>query len=1085
MRAAYFYTILLLTLLACKKPSEGPAEDSDPLFELLTQEESGVNFVNEVRNTQQLNIIQYLYYYNGGGVAVGDLNGDQLPDLFFTANRLQNRLYINKGNLQFEDQTGLAGVGGKGDWKTGASMVDINADGLLDIYVCQVGRYKKINGRNELYINQGDGTFTEEAEAYGLAFRGFSQQAAWLDYDGDGDLDCFLLNHSVHNPQNYQSSDVRTRRDPVSGDILFRNDGGKFTDVSEASGIYGGRVGFGLGVVVSDFDQNGWPDIYVSNDFHENDYLYLNQGAGVFQEQLASSIGHTSQFSMGVDAADLNNDGWTDLLSLDMKPEDEGVKKRSVGPDPFNIYEHKLNFGYHYQYARNCLQANMGAIPGDNLQFSEVGTFSGVSATDWSWACLMADLDNDGLKDIFISNGIWTRPNDLDYLKYISDEEIQESASDVQLISQMPGGLVSNYAYRNTGAFNFESSGDVWGLNLKGCSNGAAYADLDADGDLDLVLNNLNLTASIYRNTSTERGAHYLQVRLEGPAANPFAYGTKVRLYAGNQVQLAELNPVRGWQSSVEALIHFGLPPNVNPDSLEVIWPDGGRLIRKGLKADERIQLKWTADSERLSAKAAAPTLYAKTKINGLNYFHTENTFTDFNMEKLLPYELSEDGPSMAVGDLNGDGLEDVVIGASKAKLPQVFFQKSDGSFRESDNKSFEGDLFFEDVDMALFDADGDGDLDLYIVSGGGEYPEGYEQLQDRLYLNNGQGQFSDARSQLPASTRNGSCVVPMDYDSDGDLDLFVGSRSVPRAYGQVPESALLRNDGQGHFTDVTAEVLPELKTVGMVTDAAWAKDQKKLIVVGHWMPVCVADFSQPIPTLEKRAEHGWWNCVELADLDQNGVPEVLLGNLGWNSDFGKGAPEEPVGLFVRDFDENYSIDPVIAYFRNGRAIPFNWKDDLAGQILPLKRKYIGYQEYSNSSIEEVFAESNLETAQYYPADFFGSSIWWNMDPHTDLIPFPDPVQWSTTEAIAVSGQRIFLAGNRDGFTPALGRQDAGKGWVLEVNPADHSMKLLRPTESGFLMPGFARQLEWVLSGGNPYLLGLQNGGALVAFVLR
>ncbi|MBR9922262.1 MAG: VCBS repeat-containing protein [Bacteroidetes bacterium] len=1080
----FFLLVVATVIIACGSDNAATTEMADPLFELLNPEDTGVDFVNDVRNTESHNIIQYLYYYNGGGVAIGDINGDELPDLFFSSNRLPNKLYINKGDLQFEEQTQEAGLRGAGNWKTGVSMADVNADGHLDIYVCQVGKYKRFSGRNELYINNGDGTFKEAAAQYGLDFQGFSQQAAWFDYDGDGDLDCFLLNHSVHSPENYQASEkVRTRRDSLSGDRLYRNDGGTFTDVSESAKIYGGRIGFGLGLVVSDFDNNGWPDVYVANDFHENDYLYLNQGDGQFKETLTASVGHTSQFSMGVDAADLNNDGYTDLLSLDMKPENESIKKQSVGPDPYNIYKHKLNFGYHYQYARNNLQINLGNTPGEGIRFSEIGNLAGVSATDWSWACLMADFDNDSRKDIFISNGIWTRPNDLDYLKYISDEEIQESASDVELIQQMPGGLVPNYAFRNMGNLEFEPIAENWGLDLMGCSNGAAYADLDADGDLDLVLNNLNLPASIYRNTSERRESAWLQIRLKGAPENPFAYGSRARLFVGGEMQLAELNPVRGWQSSVEPILHFGLPFGESPDSLQLIWPDGSMQTLNDVPLNQRIELSWEAGLRNYKSDSAPDALMQVASLPGLDYVHEENSFTDFNMEKLLPYELSEDGPCMAIADVNGDGLEDLFVGASKGALPQLFFQSTDGRFANSNSAAFAEDLLLEDVDAAFFDADGDSDLDLYVVSGGGEYTEGYAQLQDRLYINDGKGNLSRSTDRLPEWSRNGSCVVPLDFDKDGDLDLFVGSRSVPRAYGKIPESALFRNSGDGRFEEVAKEILPELQTLGMITDAVWLAEEEKLLITGHWMPLCIADFREPIPVLEKREELGWWNTLHVTDLDQNGKPDVVLGNLGWNTDLGKGNPNEPVSLFVEDFDENYSVDPIMAYYRDGKQVPFNWKDDLFGQIISLKKQFVDYRRYAVSSLDEVFEGRNLESAQTFEANYFSSAIWWDMDPQQDLQVLPDPIQWSTTEAITSKANLLFVAGNRDGFTPSLGRQDASPGWLLEVQK-DRSLKLMMPGESGFALNGFVRGLKWIDINGVPTLLVLRNGNSLGAFTL-
>lgn len=569
--------------VACSK------ENTPTLYRQCSPEQTGIHFANPLQENETFNIIEYLYYYNGGGVAVGDINNDGLPDIYFTGNQVPNKLYLNKGNFQFEDITVQAGVAGKGDWKTGVSMADVNGDGWLDIYVCQLGNYKSIQGRNELFINNQDGTFSEQGIEYGLAFQGFSTQAAFFDYDNDGDLDCFLLNHSVHAPENYGDTTMRQVRDERTGDRLYRNDEGKFVEVTQTAGIISSKIGYGLGIVVGDIDQNGYPDIYVANDFHENDYLYYNNGNGTFTEAITSSIGHTSNFSMGCDMADVNNDGLLDIMSLDMKPEDETIVKSSVGADPYNIYRYKLKFGYHYQFPKNALQLNQGNLFDSTMQFSEIAQFAGVEATDWSWSVLLHDMDNDGWKDIFITNGILRRPNDLDYLKFISNQQVQTSASNLALAQKMLSGVVSNYAFRNNKDLTFQPTTKLWGLQEMVCANGAAYADLDGDGDLDLIINNLNIVASIYENQSNN---NYFQLNLKGEGKNTFGIGAKALLYAGGQMQVQEMQPVRGFQSSVEPIFHFGLSNLTNIDSLIVVWQNGKQQKWIQLAVNQRLVAK-------------------------------------------------------------------------------------------------------------------------------------------------------------------------------------------------------------------------------------------------------------------------------------------------------------------------------------------------------------------------------------------------------------------------------------------------------------------------------------------------------------
>jgi hypothetical protein len=1014
---------------------------------------------------------------------VGDLNGDGLPDLFFTANQGENKLYMNAGGLRFKDFTQSAGIQSNGGWSSGVTLADVNGDGALDIYVCQVGQYKTLKGRNFLYINDGKGHFQEQAAAYGLDFVGFSTQAAFFDYDRDGDLDCYLLNHSVHDAENYNRADaIREKRDSLSGDRLYRNTGNHFEDVSANAGIYGSKIGFGLGIAIGDLNNDTWPDIYVSNDFHENDYLYYNQGDGTFQEAVASSMGHTSTFSMGNDLADINNDGWLDLITADMKPNDEMINKSSVGADPYNIYQAKLNYGYHFQYARNMLQLNRGLVAGQkHLAFSEIGHLAGINASDWSWAPLLADLDNDGWKDIFISNGIWRRPNDLDYLKFISNRKVQAAASDLALTAKMPFGKVPNFAYRNRGNLSFEDVSATWGLNFTGCSNGAAYADLDRDGDLDLVLNNLNEKASVYENQAQRQSEHHwLQVELEMPGKNPFAYGARVRLVAGGIEQVQELYSSRGFQSAVEPRVHFGLGKAAKVDALEIQWPDGKVQKIRAVKANQILKIRYQNAQTAVAKDATQPWLHNISVQAGLDYKHQENEQIDFDYEQLMPHMLSTQGPGMALGDVDGNGLEDIVLGGRGVFLCR---QLSTGKF-VVENLSV--DSGHEVVDAVLFDADQDRDLDLYLVTAGHQYMGSNPALLDLLLFNNGKGQFSPQAQALPLNYTEGSCVVPFDFNGDGALDLFVGSRSIYPSYGLVPKSHLYQNDGKGHFQDVTAQVAPELQQIGMVSDACVVPqaDGLQLVVVGEWMPVCVFKVQKGRFQLSKIPNsEGWWNTVSTADYDQDGKLDLLLGNLGLNAEL-KASPELPVELYVKDFDQNYQSDPILTYYKQGRRYTYVSKDELTSQLNILKKQFLEYRPFAECGFEQVFTEEMLKDATHHRAFTFASS-WgqYQGNGQYQLIALPTALQFSpifsfTQADLNGDGQKEILSiGNWYGIRPGLGRYDADYGNVLQRQ--GKSWQVVPAAKSGFWVPGQGRKLLILREG---IVLVARNNGSLMAW---
>ena len=1030
-------------LPACRAEPAGPA----PLFELLSPNATGVTFANRLPDDSTFNILNYLYYYNGAGVAVGDVNNDGLPDLYFTSNLGSNRLYLNKGNYRFEDVTARAGVADSIGWKTGVTMADVNGDGFIDIYVSAVD-YLTMHGRNVLYINNGDGTFTDRTKEYGLDHVGYATQALFFDYDGDGDLDMFLLNHSTHRERGRGSGGGGN---PRASDRLFRNDGGHFVDVSERAGVADTAGAFGMGVVASDLNGDGCPDLYVANDFQENDYLYINNCDGTFTESIAKATGHTSRFSMGVDAADVNNDGRPDLFVSDMLPEREDILKTTAIAESFSLFDLRLRAGYHPQYARNTLQLNRGAG-----KFSDVGYLAGVSASDWSWSPLLADLDNDGNKDLFITNGIYRRPNDLDYINYIGNESIQASLArgitkeNLALLEQMPSIPLPNYAFRNNGDLTFTSVAAAWGLAQPGFSNGAAYVDLNNSGALDLVVNNVDAPASIYRNHArTANGAHFLTLALRGDGKNTGGIGARVTIVHGGKRQMLEEMPTRGFESSVDPRLHFGLGPSARVDSLTIVWPDRRYQTLTNVPAD-RIMTLSQADARGryvYPRAAAAPATFADvTRRVGIDFKHEENGFYDYNREPLMPHVLSTEGPALAVGDVNGDGLDDVYVGGAKWQPGRLYLQQRDGTFRVSEQPALRADSLAEDVDATFFDANGDGKLDLYVVSGGNEFWGEDDALQDRLYLNDGHGNFHRDREALPRMAESGSVVVPGDFDGDGHLDLFVGRRAVARGYGLTPRSYLLRNDGRGHFTDVTREMAPALVDAGMVTSATWldydGDGKLDLVVVGEWMPVRVfrqesGRFVDCTSAVGLSGTEGWWNTVSAVDVNGDGRKDLVLGNLGLNS-YIHASAKEPARLYVGDFFETGTLKQILTSYQHGVSYPIAGRDELVRLMPQLRSKYPTYASFGASRIDEILPPSELAKAKVLEAHQFASAVAMN-DGHGafTLRPLPVEAQFAPIYA-SVAGDfdgdghtDLLVAGNFFGVTPVLGRYDASFGLLL------------------------------------------------------
>ncbi len=1089
------------------------------LFEELSADKTHLSFQNEIRYDKDFNIFRYRNFYNGGGVAIGDINNDGLSDIYVSSNFDDNKLYLNKGNWEFEDITQKAGVKGQHKWSTGVTFADVNGDGLMDIYVCNSGNRAtdtegtKDDRANELYINTGNKngipTFTEQAKQYGLDDRGFSTHAAFFDYDRDGDLDIYLLNNSFTPISKLQDQNLREYRDNLGGDKLFRNDsptlalkeGTKdskkpyFTDISAEAGIYGSLIGFGLGITIGDVNNDNWPDIYISNDFYERDYLYINQKNGKFKEDIKNQMGHISSASMGADIADINNDGNLDIFVTDMLPGDDRRLKTTSTFEDYNYFQSKLKKDFYYQYMHNMLQLNNG-----DGSFSEIGALTGMHATDWSWGALIFDMDNDGKKDVFVANGIAKDLTDQDFVTFLASEQAMQQAIEIggvnykELIDKISSKPIPNYAFRNEGNLKFSNSASNWGLGKPGFSNGAAYGDLDNDGDLDLIVNNVNAPLGVFKNRSVENNkTHFLKINLKGTPKNIHGIGAKVSVYQGGNLQCLQQMPNRGFQSSSDNALVFGLGDNAKIDSIQVLWPDDKMQTLAKPMADKVLSLDHQNANQFFVYKPANTNnqpLQDFTTKTGLGYKHQESTFVDYYRDVLLKQQLSTQGPALAVGDVNADGLDDVYFGGAAGSLGKLFVQAKTGKFTPKTLPN--ANTVSEEVSALFFDADQDKDLDLLIVTGSNEFMPDAPELADKLYLNDGKGNFS-LDEKFPRILANGSCAVAADIDADGDQDLFIGSRMVSGEYGISPQSYLLINNGKGGFKDETKRLMPQASALGMVTDATFADinndRQPDLVVTQDWGAVQVFknEAGGGLKLQNLNLDAGWWNCLKASDIDGDGDLDFILGNLGQNSRI-KANDKQPAELWTNDFDKNGKVEQIITcYTEDGRSYPMVQKPDLQKELPIIKKKFLKHADYAGKSIQEIFDEDQLKDAVVRKVSNGNSCFMINEGNFKFSIKaLPIEAQFAPIHGIELFDYNndgkmdVFLAGNFYDLLPELGRYDANYGLVL-TNKGQGNYAVTNPKTSGFFVKGQVRNMKSLKTAtGNIIVLAKNNDNAQV-----
>jgi hypothetical protein len=1098
-----FYSFLFLGLFTnCRTR----VDQLPPVFDLLDSSKTGLLFANRLQPSATLNMFSYMYFYNGGGVGAGDFNNDGLIDVFFSANQAPNSLYLNKGNLHFEDVSRSAGITDDGGWSTGVSIVDINHDGWLDIYVCRVGDFGNLHAGNQLWIckglnNNGIPVYEEQAARFGLDFKGFCTQAAFFDYDLDGDLDCFLLNHSVHRNGSFAPRvNFLGTYHPLSGDRMYRNDGQHFTDITKISGINSSSISYGLGIAVSDFNNDGYPDLYIGNDFHENDYLYINEKDGKFSEVLTDRIMHTSQFSMGVDIADVTNDGYPEIISMDMLPSDPYILKRSLGEDEFDIFNYKISAGYNHQYTRNSLQLNRR-----NGMFSEVGLYAGIFASDWSWAPLWMDFDNDGKKDLFISNGIPKRMNDMDYVNFVSNEEIQQKIStnslnekDLALVNKFPEIKIPNRFFLNKGDLQFTDIADRINNNQPTYSNGAVYADFDNDGDLDVIVTNIDQSALLYKNTQATLSndtSSSISIQLRGDVLNPRAIGASVILFYRGEIRTYEKYPVRGFQSSMEIPLLIGHGKKL-PDSAWLVWPDhtcekiSWRLTDKQVTFTYKKGLPQFNDQLILQSwKEPVRPMIDISLQSAFTVNHIENIFGEFDREPLIPHMLSTEGPTAAIADVNGDGLEDIFLGSSREQVAQLYLQTPNGRFAKSRQPAFEADSIYEETGAVFADVDKDGSVDLVVSSGGNEFFGPHPNLLPRIYHNNGKGIFTKTIGALPEIFVNAAGITAADINADGAMDLIVGGRNIPYEYGMPARSYILINNGKGSFKDATTEIAPELSSIAMVTHVSVVDlnhdQQTDLIIATEWDGIYA--FINQNGHLVKQTitdKKGWWNFVVPLDVDGDGDLDLVAGNLGLNSRL-KASKQEPLNLYVGDFDGNGRKEQLLTYYLNAREIPFNNKDELQRQLPSLKKKYLYAADFAKAKLTDIISSEQLNSAIHYKADELANVVLLNDgQQHFTARHLPWMAQLSSMRdgvVIDANGDQlpdVLLVGNYYQPNIQMGRYDADFGTVL-LNKGGGNFSA--ENINGLTIKGQSRRILPIQIKGKPsWLIARNNDRAML-----
>lgn len=1089
MKKTLFLILGISFLQACTN-KENNLKKTPTLFSKIEANHSNIDFTNTITETEKLNIFKYRNFYNGGGVAIGDINNDGLQDIFFTANMSANKLYLNEGNFQFKDITTTAGIAQEEAWSTGVVMVDINDDGLLDLYVCNAGLNENSTPENKLYINKGENQFEEQASKYGLNNDGYTTHASFFDYDLDGDLDAYILNNSFIpvNTLNYSNKrDLRAEDWKVKdflkggGDVLLENVNGKFVDVSEKAGIYGSLIGFGLGVTVGDINDDHYPDIYVSNDFFERDYLYINNQNGTFSEELENRIGHISHSSMGADMADINNDGALEIFVTDMLPDDDYRLKTNTTFDNIKLRKLKVDKGFYNQFMHNTLQLNDG-----KGNFKEISHYSGVHASDWSWGALMFDADNDSHTDILVCNGVFRDVIDQDFINFFANDVIQDMAISGEkkkvkpILDKMPSNPLANKIFKNLENLKFEDAAAAWGLDEKNFSNGAAYGDLDNDGDLDLVINNLNQQSTIYKNNSDN---NFISFKLTYQSPNRFAIGSKVKTYVENQVLTREINPARGFQSSVGYEVVIGLGAATSVDSVEIIWSNGKIQTLKAPSINQTHEITYSNKIKTVKTASAVPSIFKE--IDHSFQKHEEDNFIDFYYERNIPFMLSREGPCMAKGDFDNDGKVDLYIGGAAGQAP-ILYKNTGEKYVPVQEEHFKIFKEFEDTYATFFDADNDGDLDLIVGSGGNNVSFIARAFHDRLYLNNG-GKFEFQFNSLPTKSVNTSVIRPHDFDNDGDLDLFVGGRSIPGDYAVSPGSSIYLNNGKGQFLDVTRVLIPELSFAGMVTDAMWVdvlpNKGKELLIVGEWMAPRLLSFTgEKFEIVETNLSKysGWWQTVQAFDVDNDGDLDLGLGNMGENFSLPANA-ENPLKIWINDFDDNGSIEKLITQRLNDRDMPVVMKGDLVDQLPHLKKKNIRHAEYAKKSLQDLFDIEVLTKSTIKQINCSASLLVINEgEGQFSVKPLHEEAQLSCINDIVaddVNGdgfQDLILAGNNNFILPQFSMVDASSGLVL-LNDQNGSFVNLTRAQSGLNLKGVTRQLDFIEYKGRQHLVALLN----------